>query len=127
MTNETAGDLPEPDELLRVWREPGVAGQGVVVHAAGEIDLDSASAFQDGLDGLEAVTGPAVVDLTEVTFLGSAGLSLLVQHHLRCREAGVRMRVVTGNRFVARTIALTGLADTLALYDTLDEAVAIAS
>jgi anti-sigma B factor antagonist len=128
--DETAGDAPKPDELLRVWYEPdSTADRGVVVHAAGEIDLVSASKLGDALDGVEPrpqPAGPVVVDLTEVTFLGSVGLSLLVKHNQRHRDAGGMLRVVTGNRLVARAIAMTGLTETLNVFDTLDQAVTVA-
>jgi len=131
VADETAGDAPGPDELLRVWREPGgVAGGGVVVHAAGEIDLGSASKLREALDGIEArpaARGPVVLDLTAVTFIGSVGLSLLVEHNQRHRDAGGVLRVVAGNRFVARAIVMTGLSDVLTVFDTLDEAVTVGS
>jgi anti-sigma B factor antagonist len=129
MTDETAG-VPQPDELLRVWCEPGSTDRDVVVFAAGEIDLVSASKLCAVLDELDARPAPpavVVVDLTKVTFLGSVGLSLLVEQDRRCRDAGGDLRVVTGNRLVARAIAMTGLSETLTLFDTLDDAVAVAS
>lgn len=131
MIDETAEDAPKPDELLRVWYEPGrTAERGVVLHAAGEIDLVSAAKLGEALDGVEprpASSGPVVVDLTGVTFLGSVGLSLLVKHNQLHRDAGGMLRVVTGNRLVARAIAMTGLAETLNVFDTLDQAVTVAS
>lgn len=128
MTDEKAG-VPQPDELLRVWCEPGSADRGVVVSAVGEIDLVSAPKLRDTLAGLDARPEPpsvVVVDLTGVTFLGSVGLSLLVEQDRRCRDAGGLLRVVTGNRLVARAIAMTGLSETLTLFDTLDDAMAVA-
>lgn len=130
MADETAGDAQSPDELLRVWREPGNVAGVVVVHAAGEIDLASAPKLREALDGIEvrpAAKGPVVLDLTAVTFLGSVGLSLLVEHSRRHRDAGGVLRVVAGNRFVARAIVMTGLSDVLTVFDTLDEAVTVGS
>ncbi|MGB3437614.1 MAG: STAS domain-containing protein [Actinophytocola sp.] len=131
MTDETIDDAPQLDELLRVWYESGnVADRGVVIRAAGEIDLVSAWKLREALDRVEVrpvSAGPVVVDLTEVTFLGSVGLSLLVEHSQRHRDAGGVLWVVTGNRFVARAIAMTGLSDTLTVYDTLDDAMKVTS
>jgi len=130
MTDETAG-MPQPDELLRVWCEPGgPEDRGAVVSAAGEIDLVSAPKLRAALAELEARPEPpafVIVDLTGVTFLGSVGLSLLVEHDRRYRDAGGGLRVVTGNRLVARAIAMTGLSGTLTLFDTLDDAVTVSS
>jgi anti-sigma B factor antagonist len=127
---ENAADGSQPDELLRVWEEPGGAARSVIVHAAGEIDLVSASQLDEALDEVlarPAAPGHVVVDLTGVTFLGSVGLSLLVKNDQRLRDAGGGLHVVTGNRLVARAIAMTGLAEKLTLHDTLAEAVTVAS
>lgn len=127
MTDNTA-DVSQPDELLRVWYEPGGVAGGVVVHAAGEIDLVSSSKLDDLLDELlspPTTPGHLVIDLTGVTFLGSVGLSLLVKNDQRLRDAGGGLSVVTGNRLVARAISMTGLTEKLTLFDTLDEAVAV--
>lgn len=127
MTGETVDDAPQADHLLRVWHEPGsTADGGIVVHAAGEIDLTTAPKLREALDDV-AATGRVVVDLTGVTFLGSVGLSVLVEHHQRRQEAGGSLYVAAGNRVVARAIAMTGLSDTLTMFDTLDEAVSATS
>lgn len=129
MTDETAA-VSQSDDLLRVWREAGGTADGVIVHAAGEIDLSSAPKLDEVLHEVAdrmSAPGHVVLDLTKVTFLGSVGLSLLVRYDEQLRSAGGSLRVVTGNRFVARAISMTGLVDLLTLFDTLDEAVTAAS
>ncbi|MFD9700965.1 STAS domain-containing protein [Lentzea sp. NPDC059081] len=51
-----------------------------VVTAVGEIDLSNSDAFAAAL---EDTTGPLVVDLTEVTYVDSAGMSVLFIHSER--------------------------------------------
>jgi anti-anti-sigma factor len=53
-----------------------------------------------------------LLDLTGVTFFGSAGLSMLLDHQERCAELGTQLRVV-GGRVVTRVVAVTGLAQAL--------------
>lgn len=128
MVGMPAGDERGQGDLLRVWHEP--APGGLVVHVAGEIDLVTAPQLTDELVAVEKQSPPParlVLDLTEVTFLASVGLSALLDHDRRCREVGSKLQVVTGNRTVARSIVLTGLAETLTVFDTLDEAVAAGS
>lgn len=48
-----------------------------VVKASGEIDLSNTDAFETAL---AATTGPLVVDLTEVHYIDSAGMSVLFAH-----------------------------------------------
>lgn len=110
--------------LVRVWRER-TADSGVIVHVAGEVDLVTAPRLTDELAVAEAelpATGPLVLNLTEVTFLASVGLSVLVACHERCQENGVDLRIVTGNRTVARSILMTGLTDMLPTFGTLADA-----
>lgn len=62
-----------------------------------------------------------VMDLSDVGFFGSAGLSVLVEA-LEV-TAGRKLRVVA-SAAVRRPAELTGLTDLLDLYATLDEALA---
>jgi anti-sigma B factor antagonist len=48
-----------------------------VLKAAGEIDLSNTAAFESAFAEVE---GPLVVDLTEVLYIDSAGMSVLFTH-----------------------------------------------
>ncbi|MBB4909179.1 STAS domain-containing protein [Actinophytocola algeriensis] len=127
-TDETV-NVPRPSDLLRVWQEPAGESVHVVVHVAGEVDLTTAPQVDDLLCGIEprqAEPRCVILVLTGVTFLSSAGLSLLIKNDRRMRDAGGHLYVVTGNRLVNRTITRTGLAETLVLFDTLGDAVTAA-
>jgi anti-anti-sigma factor len=96
----------------------------VVVAAAGEIDLstvdDLAVAVRAALAGH---AGMVVIDLTEVQFLASTGLSVLVEAERAAGESGQLLRVVTGGRrAVARSLETSGLADHLTVCDNLEAA-----
>jgi anti-sigma B factor antagonist len=115
-------------ELLRVQRQ--ATGAGIVVHVAGELDLNTAQDLVDQLAEARAqarTPGPLVIDLTDLTFMGSVGLSVLLDHDRRCRDAELDLRVVAGNRTIARTFSKTGLHTILAVFATLAEALAPAS
>jgi anti-anti-sigma factor len=58
-----------------------------------------------------------VVDLSGVTFLSSAGLSVLMQAHQQAAAAGREVRIVT-NATTARVFALTGLTETVRLFES---------
>jgi anti-anti-sigma factor len=121
-------DGSQRSELLQVQRRAN--GTGVVVHVAGELDLLTASGLVGELTTARTqarTPGPLVIDLTDVTFIASVGLSILIVHNRLCREEDVELRVVAGNRMVARTINRTGLDDVLAVFTTLAEALAPAN
>ena len=93
---------------------------GCVVTVRGDVDATTAPDLRSRL--LEALHGPDVtdveVDLSSVTFLDSAGLTVLVAAHQAAQRAGrvLRIRCGTG-RAVARPLAITGLGSVLTLVD----------
>jgi anti-sigma B factor antagonist len=98
----------------------------VIVRISGELDTLTAPAVDTQLTAVETdLVAPAavVVDLSDLTFMSSAGLALLVSHHERCAEQGSRLCVVTGNnRSVLRPVRITGLDTVLHVVATVADA-----
>jgi anti-sigma B factor antagonist len=97
----------------------------LVIAVVGEIDLVTAPALHQAVTaGIDQTRGePCVLDLTAVTFLGSAGLAALVEatRLAEARREPLRI-VVDSNRPVIMPIQVTGLDDVLSLYHSVDEA-----
>ena len=105
---------------LSIEVEQGPAGP--VLSVQGEIDTVTAPELQASVEQLAPQSGAVLVmDLSGVTFLSSAGLSVLVQAHQQAADTGGELRVVT-NSTIARVFQLTGLDSTLKLYSSLEEA-----
>jgi anti-anti-sigma factor len=122
----TGGVLVKEDQLkespLLTVRAAEVAGV-VVVTVEGEIDVDTADVVLDALRLGFSSGGPALVaDLTLVSFFGSTGISTLITAHENAEEQGIGFHVVAPQRAVRRPLQVTGVADVLSLYDSLDEA-----
>ncbi len=97
----------------------------LVVRVAGEVDLATAPALGRELAELEHAVTPAmplVIDTTDVSFMASAGLALLVDLHQRCSAAGVALRIAAGNRTVMRALTMSGLTDLLTVDENLTAA-----
>jgi anti-anti-sigma factor len=62
-----------------------------------------------------------IVDLRNLDFMDSTGLSTLVKAHHRAEEQGVRFALVRGSHQVQRLLSLTGVADRLELADAPEE------
>lgn len=89
---------------------------------AGELDLASAPALEDEFDKvLGAGAKSVVVDLRELEFIDSTGLSVLVKAHQRAQDSGQGFGLVKGGSQVQRLLALTGLSDRLTVADTPEE------
>ena len=85
-----------------------VADGRIVV--AGEVDCSTAPRLAASLASVLASSPPElVVDLTEVSFLDSAGLHTLVTAHTDAGRRGVLMRVLVATRAVLRPLQVTGL------------------
>ena len=96
--------------------------QAVVIGVTGELDLASSPALEQELErGAASKAEVVVVDLRNLEFMDSTGLSVLVRAHQRATENGQRFGVVKGPQQVQRLLSLTGVADRLTLADTPDE------
>lgn len=123
-----AGRGPAAEQLVRIdtGRVVHGGGEALVVTVAGEIDVLTVdrlrAAVAAGFDQLpDGAT--LVIDLTDVTFLGSPGLQALVEATRAARRRRDPLHIVVDNtRPVIRPIELAGLDDVLALYHTVDQA-----
>ncbi|SDC52052.1 anti-sigma factor antagonist [Actinokineospora iranica] len=98
----------------------------VVVHAKGEVDIATAPVLAAALTaatGTVPTPSGVIADLTGVTFLGSAGLAVLIETHDNARARGVRtVIVVTPGTAAHRSPQITGLPDELTTAATASEA-----
>ena len=97
-----------------------------VLRVAGELDLLTVPDLQARVyEAIAATSGAVVADLTEVQFLSSSGLTLLLglQSDLAARDRPLRL-VVGGSKAVSRPLLITGLDRLLELHPDLDTALA---
>lgn len=118
---QPAGAGVETDGL-RIDRETN--GPVVTVRVAGEIDALTAPHVQRAVDDAYGLPGIShvLLDLTDVGFLGSAGLSVLVTQHERGVVANVPLYVVAAQHATRRAIEVTSLDQVLHLYPSVAEA-----
>lgn len=93
-----------------------------VISVSGELDLASSPVLEEELDRVaDSHTEVVIVDLRELEFMDSTGLSVLVRAHQRAEEQGRRLGLVNGSQQVQRLLTLTGVAERLTLADTPEE------
>jgi anti-anti-sigma factor len=83
-----------------------------VGHLAGDIDLAAVEALEAAIGAVEGASeedGDVVLDMSEVTFLDSSGLRVLVTAHERYNEAGARFVIKDPSAPVVRILEITGL------------------
>lgn len=94
----------------------------VVLHVAGEIDLLTATVLGERVrEQLVPQNRVLVLDLTDVSFLGSSGLAEIVA---ASQAEAAQLVLVASNRAVLRPLEATGLLPMLTIYETVDEAIA---
>jgi anti-sigma B factor antagonist len=111
-------------DLLTV--DIGTRGGAVVVAVSGELDLATVPVLRERLDSLEEVStapSPLVVDLSALTFIGSAGLALLVDLHHKCAERDIPLALVATGSVVPRAIQVTALDQVFSMHGTVEEAI----
>ena len=121
MSAEEGWPLSAADAIsTSVDRRDGIT----VLLVDGVVDLATSPPLEELLSEL-IEEGPAalVIDLTDVSFLASVGLRILAETHERVGGTG-KFAVVATGPVTARPIQLTKLDEFLALYPTLDDAVA---
>ncbi len=92
-----------------------------VLAVVGEVDLATAPALENAIDStLSGKPGALVIDLSEVSFLASAGMAALVAAHQRAGTT--RIAVVADGPATSRQLKMTNLDQVFALHATLAQA-----
>jgi anti-sigma B factor antagonist len=102
-----------------------VGGNAFVVTVTGEADLHTAPDLDHALQGVLALGGTSVaLDLTEVSFLDSTALGVLLRYRPRFVARGGDLVIVTDDRRVLRTFEITALDRMFRIEHRLADAVA---
>ncbi len=103
--------------------ETGELDGATILRAAGELDISARStmraALERAVDGSEVAV---VVDLTDVTFIDSTGLALLLNARRRLVRAQRGFAIACSPGRVRRTFELAGLEESLCVHGSLDAA-----
>jgi anti-sigma B factor antagonist len=100
-------------------------GDWRVVTVNGEIDVHTGPALRDHLLAAFAQgEDTLVVDLSQVSFLDSSGLGVLVTAHKRARTTDGELRIAACRQPVATIFQITALDRAFCIYPTVDAALA---
>lgn len=103
-----------------------LGGDSFVVTLTGEVDLYTAPALEQALEGVVALGGTAVaLDLADVSFIDSTVLGVLLSYRERLQDLGGELVVVTEDRRLLRTFEVTGLDRVLVIERRLADAVSM--
>ena len=102
-----------------------VAGDRHLIAVSGGVDMSTVPQLrQHFVDALNTGSPHLVIDLTDVPFIDSTGLGVLVGLLKRVRTAGGSLRVVASHSAVLAPLRVTGLHRVFNVCSTIDEAMA---
>src|SRR4051794_14422300 len=98
-----------------------------VLHLSGELDADTASKLRSTLaDLLERPVPRIVVDLTDLRFCDSVGLSTFITSKQMIAARGGCLSFAGANPFLARLLETVGLSRYFAIFPQVEDAIAAA-
>lgn len=99
-------------------------GKSLVVGIRGDLDLVSSRQFDEYLSRARAEHDRVVLDMSGVDFLDTSSLAVIVGHWKAMQAAGGTLALAGARYRYTKSLWITGLADRLPFYDTVDNAVA---
>jgi anti-sigma B factor antagonist len=96
-----------------------------VVTVAGDVDISTSPELRSALaDATASGARAIVVDLSDVSFVDSTALGVLVGAYTAVRNNGGRLAIVNDHEAVLKVLRITALHDVLGVHPTLADALA---
>jgi len=96
----------------------------LIVAVGGELDVVTSRQFDEYLTQTRGEDDRVILDLSAVDFMDTGSLAVIVGHWKQLTAAGGTL-VLAGARYrYTKTLWITGLADRLPLYESVEEAIA---
>jgi anti-sigma B factor antagonist len=96
----------------------------VIVAVGGELDLVTSRQLDEHLARALRKDRWIILDLSAVDFMDTSSLAVIVGHWKRLQAAGGMLALAGARYRQTKTLWITGLADRLPMYGTVDEALA---
>jgi anti-sigma B factor antagonist len=97
-------------------------GTATVVHVGGDLDVYTSARLREGLEEATRVAGRLVLDLSEVQFIDSTALGVLVGTHQMTQAGGGDLRLVVDDPFLLKIFRITGFDGIFAIYPEIEDA-----
>jgi anti-sigma B factor antagonist len=98
-------------------------GGTLVFKLRGSLDLATAPTVRAALtDAAEKGSQDLIVDLTQLEFLDSTGLGVLIGAHRRAAERNGSVRLIISDGPISRLLNITGLIGVFSVYHSMEDA-----
>lgn len=93
-----------------------------VITVSGEVDLATSPHLDAAIiSALDSGAKAVAIDLTDVTFMDSSGLGVIVRGLKRCREADIDLDLVITNDRVLKVFGITGLDQVIPIHSSISD------
>ena len=93
----------------------------MVITIHGDVDIVTSPQLDESLTHAESTHRRIILDLGAVDFLDTSGLAVIVGHWKKLESAGGMLALAGARYRYTKTLWITGLADKLTLYPTVEE------
>jgi anti-sigma B factor antagonist len=102
------------------WLSSESRGDCIVVTIHGDLDIVTSPQLDECLTAAQGSHRWIILDLADVDFLDTSALAVIVGHWKKAEAAGGTLALAGARYRYAKTLWITGLADKLRLYETVD-------
>jgi anti-sigma B factor antagonist len=99
-------------------------GDTMIITISGDLDIVTSPELDECLTQAESGHSSIILDFGEVSFLDTSALAVIVGHWKKAEARGGTLALANARYRYTKTLWITGLADKLTLYDTVDEGLA---
>jgi len=93
-----------------------------LITVSGEVDLATSPELDVAIiAAIDSGTSSVVIDLTDVSFMDSSGLGVIVRALKRCREAENDLDLVITNERVLKVFGITGLDQVIPIHASIQD------
>jgi anti-sigma B factor antagonist len=99
-------------------------GDTMIITISGDLDIVTSPELDECLTQAETDHRSIILDFGEVSVLDTSALAVIVGHWKKAEAQGGTLALANARYRYTKTLWITGLADKLTLYDTVDEGLA---
>jgi anti-sigma B factor antagonist len=106
--------------MMQIATTPG--SDRYLITVSGEVDLATSPDLDVAIiAAIDSGTSSVVIDLTDVSFMDSSGLGVIVRALKRCREAENDLDLVITNERVLKVFGITGLDQVIPIHASIQD------
>ena len=106
--------------MMQIATTPG--SDRYLITVSGEVDLATSPELDVAIiAAIDSGTPSVVIDLTDVSFMDSSGLGVIVRALKRCREAENDLDLVITNKRVLKVFGITGLDQVIPIHASIQD------